>query len=182
MGKWMDKFKWVDHRKVDTVNKFMKGCVNEAVRLENARERMCDCFLWAVTKSPTTQRKDFASLFWRAQWGRAALLTQGQKQCECSQRLFPFFLLRLQPVGWGPFRRTLFPPAFMLSGNAPWHTQKHALISSVILNPVNLALKIKHPSLKHGTCRHLPSAFIPKERKLEAAGGCDLVLTGTGAS
>lgn len=57
----------MDHRKVDSVNKFMKGCVNEAVRLENARERVCDCFLGAVTKSPTTQRKDFASLFWRAQ-------------------------------------------------------------------------------------------------------------------
>lgn len=104
----------------------------------------------------------------RVRWGRAALLTQGQKQCACSQRLFLSFLSS-QPsaCGLGPIQTDSFPPAFKLSGNAPWHTQKLALISSVILNPVNLALKIKHPSLKHGTCRHLPSAFIPKERKLE---------------
>lgn len=51
----------------------------------------------------------------------------------------------------------------MLSGNALCHTQKHAWISTVTLNPVNLALRRKHPSMNGWELQGLAQCLHPEE-------------------
>lgn len=156
---------------------------------------MCSCFCGAIARSPADPEESlshFASLVLRVQpmlrawWSRTALLTHSQGNASAHITCFFFFFSGFNP--WvGAHSDSLLSPGLMLSGNAMWHTQKHASITSSTLNLINLAMKIKHPSMKGWElqglvqCRDLSSAFILKEWELEVAPGCDLFLTVTGA-
>lgn len=94
---------------------------------------------------------------------------------------FSPFLLRLQALGWCPFRLTL-SPGLLLSGNAPWHIQKHAFVSSVTLNPLNLALKIKQPIMKEWELQGHAQCLHPRGVGAGVTWGYDLFLAVTGAN